>query len=165
MISTSRQSDAPRDVALGFFENVVAGRYAGLDGMATGNFRLNIEEPLRRFSMQFDGGAERTTTLALANHPGGGGARYVPMAWVEGVGVNDHSNGPRDFEPLGGNNFIVAVLPGMTLHLVDIWKPDRSPLLFAGSIFTRQGPVALTAAEMPLLENLMGRLMPSKCAC
>jgi hypothetical protein len=181
-----------------------SGRYAGLDGMATGNFRLKIEEPLRRFSMQFDGGAERTTTLALANHPGGSGARYVPMAWdiqcdavgpvwdlfaipgisqssigsvhtqqgfrtaghitvagksynLDGVGVNDHSNGPRDFDPLGGNNFIVAVLPGMTLHLVDIWKPDRSPLLFAGSIFTRQGPVALTAAEMPPLEDLLGR--------
>lgn len=27
MTSTSRQSDAPRDVALGFFENVAAGRY------------------------------------------------------------------------------------------------------------------------------------------
>jgi len=50
-----------------------AGRAPDDLGPSSGNLTFRLEEPLQRWHVSFDGTAERTTSEALANSPGGAG--------------------------------------------------------------------------------------------
>jgi hypothetical protein len=63
----------------------------------------------------------------------------------EGVGCNDHSRGARDLTHFGGDQWVVAVMPGYTFHAINVWRANDEPVLTAGAWFDAHGHRSVTA--------------------
>lgn len=64
---------------------------------------------------------------------------------VDGWGCNDHSRGPRDITHFAGDQWVVAVMPGYTFHVIEVWKADQQSVLSTGVWFDEQGHRPVTA--------------------
>ena len=68
---------------------------------------------------------------------------------LDGFGYNDHSRGVRDLSGFGGDQWFIGLLPGLALHLVDIYDNEGASLMHHGGIFDAGGHAVATASRLP----------------
>jgi hypothetical protein len=74
-----------------------------------------------------------------------------------GIGFKDHSSGKRDFGPWRSHEFVLAVGPEWTAHLISMAGPDGTALPPMGALITRDGAQeAITRLETVPLRDAAG---------
>ncbi|ORW23270.1 hypothetical protein AWC19_11980 [Mycobacterium palustre] len=68
---------------------------------------------------------------------------------LDGIGCNDHSRGVRDLTHFAGDQWVVAVMPGYTFHVINVWNADDEPILTTGAWFDERGYRDVTAHRHP----------------
>ncbi|MCK9248272.1 MAG: hypothetical protein M0P31_04750 [Solirubrobacteraceae bacterium] len=58
---------------------------------------------------------------------------------LDGIGFKDHSSGRRDFGPWRSHEFVMAVGPEWTAHLISMAAPDGTAMPPMGALITRDG--------------------------
>ncbi|TAM68128.1 hypothetical protein [Mycobacterium sp.] len=64
---------------------------------------------------------------------------------LDGIGCNDHSRGARDLTHFAGDQWVVGVMPGYVLHVINVWRADEQPVLTTGAWFDTDGQRTVTA--------------------
>lgn len=68
---------------------------------------------------------------------------------MDGIGVNDHSRGPRDLTHFAGDQWLVGVMPGATFHVINVWQADQTEVLATGIWFDGHGARSVLARRHP----------------
>jgi hypothetical protein len=73
---------------------------------------------------------------------------------LDGVGFKDHSSGTREWDGYGSHNFLLAVMPGWTLHAIMIYGPAGEPRGPLGAVFRDGEQIAISSFELAPLARL-----------
>jgi hypothetical protein len=74
---------------------------------------------------------------------------------LDGVGYKDHSSGARVWDGYGGHNFLLAVMPGWSMHAIMLYGPNGEPRAPLGTVFRDGRQIPLAQFELEPLTSLL----------
>jgi hypothetical protein len=80
------------------------------------------------------------------------GAEYS----LDGVGFKDHSSGVRRWDGYGSHHFVLAVMPGWTMHTIGMYAADGGARPPMGCVFENGGQFPMARTELATLNDAAG---------
>jgi hypothetical protein len=74
---------------------------------------------------------------------------------LDGVGYKDHSSGARVWDGYGAHNFLLAVMPGWSMHAIMLYGPNGEPRGPLGAVFRDGKQIPLARFELEPLTGLL----------
>jgi hypothetical protein len=72
---------------------------------------------------------------------------------LDGVGFKDHSSGTRAWDGYGSHNFLLAVMPGWSLHAIMLYGPNGEPRGPFGAVLRDGDQIPITRFELDVLTS------------